>query len=73
MVILTPAQQHLIKWLKVVGVEEDEMVGIMLLMNTPKKRDDLMMWMFQHKEATPSDILGKAMEISRNSKEGTES
>ena len=43
------------------------MVGSMLLMNTPKKRDVLMMWMSRNKEATPSDILGKAMEISKQS------
>ena len=64
MVILTPAQKHLIKWLKVMKVEEDEMIGIMFLMDTPKKRDDLMMWMSHHQQATPSDILGKALEIS---------
>lgn len=29
MVVLTPAQQHLIRWLKVMGVKKDEMLGIM--------------------------------------------
>ncbi len=62
--MLTPAQKHLIKWLKVMKVEEDEMIGIMTLMDTAKKRDELMMWMSKHPEATPSDILGKAMEIA---------
>ena len=65
MVVLTPAQQHLIRGLKIMGVEQDEMVGIMLLMDTPKKRDKLMMWMSKNEGATPSDILGKAMEISK--------
>ncbi len=65
MVVVTPMQQHLIRGLKIMGVSEDEMVGIMLLMDTPKKQDELIMWMSKHREATPSDILGKAMEISR--------
>lgn len=65
MAAMTPAQKHLIQWLKVMRVEEDEMVGIMFLMDTPKKRDNLMMWMSHHPKATPSEILGKAMEISK--------
>lgn len=72
MVVLTPAQQHLIKGLKIMRVEEDEMIGIMLLMDTPEKQDQLMMWMSKNQKATPSDILGKAMEISRQYKEFVE-
>ena len=62
---LTQAQKHLIHWLKVMGVQEDDMVGIMLLMDTPKKRDTLMCWMAENQTATPSDIIGKAMDIEK--------
>ena len=63
-VTLTPAQLHLIKWLKVMKVEEDEMVGVMLLLQTALQREKMMEWLSQHHAATPSEILGKAMEIS---------
>ena len=62
---LTPAQKHLIRGLKVMGVQEDDMVGIMLLMDTPKKRDTLMCWMAENQTATPSDIIGKSMDIEK--------
>ena len=62
---LTPAQKHLIQWLKVMGMAEDETVGITLALDTPEKRDKLMMWMAQHREATPSDIIGKTIDILR--------
>ncbi len=62
---LTPAQKHLIRGLKVMGVQENDVIGIMLLMDTPKKRDDLMRWMAENRTATPSDIIGKAMDIEK--------
>ena len=62
---LTPAQKHLIHWLKFMGVEEDEMLGIMLLLDTQKLRDDMMAWMCKHPEASTSDLLGKAMNLSK--------
>ena len=62
---LTPAQKYLIHWLKVMGVQEDDVIGIMLLMDTPKKRDDLMCWMAENRTATSSDIIGKAMDIEK--------
>ncbi len=62
---LTPAQKHLICWLKVMGMNEDDVIGIMLLMDTPKKRDDLMRWMAENRTATPSDIIRKAMDIAK--------
>ena len=62
---LTPAQKHLIHGLKMFGMAEDETVGIMLALDTPEKRDKLMVWMAQHREATPSDIIGKTIDILR--------
>ena len=62
---LSPAQKHLIKWLKLMDCSMDEAVGIMLLLRTPKQRDDMMLWMSKHPAATPSDLIGKALEITK--------
>ena len=61
---LTPAQKYLIKWLKVMKCSEDETIGIMILMDTPKKRDDLMQWLTKNQKATPSEILGISLDIA---------
>ena len=61
---LTPAEKHLIKWLKIMKCSEDEAVGIMLVLDTPEKRDTMMMWMAEHLEATPSDLIGKTLDIA---------
>ena len=60
---LTKAQKHLIHWLKIIGMSEDETVGIMVAMKTPRQRDMLMSWMADHREATKSDIIGRVMYI----------
>lgn len=62
---LTPAEKHLIKWLKIMKCSEDETVGIMLLLNTPEKRDKMMQWMAKNTKATPSELLGTTMDILR--------
>ena len=63
--MLTPAQKHLIKWLKLMKCSEDETVGIMMLLDTPEYRDKMMAWMSKHPEATPSDLIGQALAITR--------
>lgn len=63
---LTPAEKHLIKWLKLMKCSEDETVGIMLLLNTPAYLDEMMQWMTKHPEATPSDLIGNALTITAN-------
>ena len=61
---LTRAQQHLIRWLKVIGCSEDETVGIILMADTPEKRDELMDFMAENpEEVTPQDVLTKLAEI----------
>lgn len=58
---LTPAQKHLIRWLKVMDVGEN-MICLMLLMDKPRKRDQLMCWKTENQVATPSNIMRKALE-----------
>jgi hypothetical protein len=60
---LTPAQRHLIRWLKVMGCTEEETIGIFLFADTPEKRDELMMYMAENLTATPQDILEKLEQI----------
>ena len=60
---LTPAQKHLIHGLKLFGVAKDDMIGIMLALDTPEKRDKMMLWMMDNPKATTSDLLGITMDI----------
>ena len=60
---LTMAEKYLTKWLKVMNCSEDETVGIMLILDTPEKRDRMMQWMSKNLKATPSDLIGKTMDI----------
>lgn len=65
---LTKAQKHLIHWLKVMKCNMEEATGIMLLLDTPAYREEMMNWMTQHPEATPSVLIGKALDITANIK-----
>ena len=62
---LTRAQKHLLHGLKLFGLTIDEAVGVMLALETPEQEDKLMFWMAENKTATPSDIIGKTMDITR--------
>ena len=67
---LTPAQKHLIRWLKVMGVQEDDMVGIMLLMDTPKKHDTRMCWMAENQTANRTVFIQAAKGVRSGEKAG---
>lgn len=58
-----PVYKVLIHALKRYGISEEEMIGIMLALDTPTKQFILLKWMAQHKDAISSDIIGKTMEI----------
>jgi hypothetical protein len=61
---LTPAQKHLIHGLKLFGLSLEDTIGIMLAMDTPEKRDELMRWMVENTKATPSQVVEKTMDIA---------
>lgn len=69
---LTRAQKHLLHGLKLFGLTIDEAIGVMLAFETPEQEDKLMFWMAENKTATPSDIIGKTMDIvhMRKNREG---
>lgn len=54
---LTQEQKLLIRGLKIFGCDRDETVVVMLLADTPEKRESLMEFMASHTKATPQDIL----------------
>ena len=66
---LTKAQKHMIRWLKISGCTEEETIGIFQLMDTPEKRDELMMYMADNRHLTSQDILKKALEITLREKQ----
>lgn len=63
---LTGSQKLLINGLDLFGVEMDEMLGIMLALKSEAQQWELMKWMADNQTATPSDIVGKTMDILRS-------
>ena len=61
---LTKAENYLIDWLKALGCTEEEVIGIVLTMDTPTKQDRLMSWMAENRRATPQDILMITMDLA---------
>ena len=61
---LTEAEKLLIHGLKLYNVELEDALGIMLLLNTEQMQDEMMLWMTENREATTSDLIGKAMDIA---------
>ena len=49
------------------NITESELfpMNIQAMVDTPKKRNTLMCWMAENQTATPSDIIGKAMDIEK--------
>lgn len=60
---LTESQKFLINGLDLFGVEMDEMLGIVLVLKSEAQQWELMEWMADNQTATPSDIVGKTMDI----------
>lgn len=61
---LTEAEKLLIHGLKLYGVELEDALGIMLLLNTEQMQDEMMLWMTENRQATTSNLIGKAMDIA---------
>ena len=60
---LSPAQKHLIKWLRYYGIEKDAIVGIVASLEKPEQLDKMMEWMSEHRELTTQEALRKLVEI----------
>ena len=61
---LSETQKLLMSGLKVFGVENDLIVGIMLLLQDEDQQERLMEWMAEHEGAKPETILRIATEIA---------
>lgn len=61
---LTETQKLLMTGLKVFGVENDLIVGIMLMLQEEDQQEQLMEWMAEHEGAKPEVILQTATEIA---------
>lgn len=62
---LTPAQKHLIHWLKFMNCSVTTVLGIMMDLDTWEKQDKMMAWMCKHSTATPQQLSEIASQISR--------
>ena len=61
---LTQTEKLLVRGLKIFGASEDETVSIGLLLETEEQQLEMMYWMADNPEATPSDLIGKALDIT---------
>jgi hypothetical protein len=61
---LTEAQKLIVRGAKLMGADRDDAAGILLALRDPEQQEDLLDWMEENLEtATPSDLLGKTMDI----------
>lgn len=64
---LTIAEKLIVRGAKIIGADRDEAAGIILALRDPKQQEELLAWMEQNLEtATPSDLIGKTMDILKN-------
>lgn len=61
---LSPAQKHLIAGLKLFSMEQEAIIGIVLMLARPEQQDAMMFWMAENEHATQSDILEKVVELT---------
>ena len=61
---LTPLQEDLIQLLKMLGVEREAVVGIMLMLKTEETQLKLLDFIDKNREADQSDILGEVIRIT---------
>ena len=67
---LTPAQKHLIRWLKVIGMSKETTIGIMSMLDTPEKRKMMLDFLLAeydkgNKKPTEQEVLNQLKTIVR--------
>ena len=61
---LTEAEKLIVRGAKIIGADRDDAAGILLALRDPEQQEDLLDWMEENLEtATPSDLIGKTMDI----------
>ena len=62
---LTEAEKLLVRGAKIIGADRNEAAGILLALRDPEQQEELLSWMDEFmEEATPSDLIGKTMDIA---------
>ena len=63
---LTEAEKLIVRGSKLMGADRDEATAILLALETPEQQEEMLDWMAENLEtATPSDLIGKTMDIIR--------
>lgn len=61
---LTMAEKLIVRGAKIIGADRDETTGIVLALRESEQQAKLLDWMEKNLEtATPSDLIGKTMDI----------
>ena len=62
---LTTLQKELIYLLKAYGMKQDEVVGVMLILDTEKKLNEMYKWIETHTSASLNEVMEAALQIHR--------
>ena len=61
---LTEAEKLIVRGAKLIGADRNDAAGILLALRDPEKQEKMLDWMDENLEtATPSDLIGKTMDI----------
>ena len=62
---LTEAEKLIVRGAKIIGADRNDAAGILLALRDPEQQEELLSWMDEFlEEATPSDLIGKTMDIA---------
>ena len=66
---LTEAEKLLVRGSKIIGADRDETTAILLALSDPEQQEEMLDWMAENLEtATPSDLIGKVLDITAGKK-----
>ena len=63
--MLTKGEEILIRWMKAIGMSEDDTVGVILALETPEQQDMLAEFLSINRDATDQDVLKETLRILR--------
>ena len=63
---LTEAEKLIVRGSKLMGADRNDAAALLLALRDPEQQEEILDWMAENLEtATPSDLIGKAMDIIR--------
>ena len=63
MIMLSSSEKILIRWLKAIGMSEDEVIGTITALDTPEKQDMLAEFLTANRDATAQEALKEVMRV----------